>query len=74
MEGLTIKTIPFIKEEIDKIKTDYNVFNDYPIIYTLHKEKEAYIGETVNAFNRLHNHRLIAIILLMLKTDMILST
>ncbi|MCY8957370.1 DUF2075 domain-containing protein, partial [Bacillus cereus] len=23
-----------------------------------HKEKEAYIGETVNAFNRLHNHRL----------------
>ncbi|MEB9909176.1 DUF2075 domain-containing protein [Bacillus anthracis] len=58
MEGLTIKTIPFTKEEIDKIKTDYNVFNDYPIIYILHKEKEAYIGETVNAFNRLHNHRL----------------
>lgn len=33
MEGLTIKTIPFTIEEIDKIKTDYNVFNDYPIIY-----------------------------------------
>ena len=58
MEGLTIKTIPFTKEEIDKIKTDYNAFNDYPIIYILHKEKEAYIGETVNTFNRLHNHRL----------------
>ncbi|QKH04781.1 DUF2075 domain-containing protein (plasmid) [Bacillus cereus] len=58
MEGLTIKTIPFKKEEIDKIKTDYNDFNDYPIIYILHKEKEAYIGETVNAFNRLHRHRL----------------
>ncbi|PFX61677.1 ABC transporter permease [Bacillus wiedmannii] len=58
MEGLTIKTIPFTKEEIDKIKTDYNDFNDYPIIYILHKEKEAYIGETANAFNRLHTHRL----------------
>lgn len=58
MKDLLIKTIPFTKEEIDKIRTHYIEFNDYPIIYILHKQTEAYIGESVNAFNRLHSHRL----------------
>ncbi|MFF1289406.1 DUF2075 domain-containing protein [Bacillus thuringiensis] len=57
MKGLTIKTIPFKKEEIDKIQTNYKKFNNFPIIYILHKKNEAYIGETVNAYNRLHTHR-----------------
>ncbi len=51
----TIKEIPFNINEINKIKR-LNKGEDWPVVYILSGDKEAYVGETQNAYNRMKQH------------------
>ena len=50
-----IKQIPFTINEINKIK-ESNKGEDWPVVYILSDDKEAYVGETQNAYNRMKQH------------------
>lgn len=56
-ETIRLNYLPFNMNAIEKIKE--LGFNDYPVVYILHKHKAkptAYIGESVQIRNRLRNH------------------
>lgn len=46
--------VKFIKSEIEKIRDE--TFIDWPVVYFIHNENIAYIGETTNIYNRLLQH------------------
>lgn len=50
-----IETFNFKKERFNDIR-DYKFGRDWPVIYIIEGEKEAYIGETTSAFNRSKQH------------------
>lgn len=54
--GTTIKQIPFDTNGINRIKGSYKG-EDWPVVYILSGEKEAYVGETQNAYNRMRQHK-----------------
>lgn len=54
MTGLKIKQFKLDKQAIKQISDDYIV--DYPTVYLLNNDKEAYIGETVALKNRMRAH------------------
>lgn len=52
---MEIKTVEFTKDGIKSLeKVDKGT--DWPVVYIIHNDKEAYIGETCNAMNRLIQH------------------
>nr|WP_307991494.1 DNA/RNA helicase domain-containing protein [uncultured Niameybacter sp.] len=50
-----IKTFDYEKEQFDKIKK-YKYGKDWPVVYVLEGKKEAYVGETLHAYNRSQQH------------------
>ena len=50
-----IKTLPFKKESIKKIK-NFDFGRNWPVVYIIEDGKEAYIGETVSAYGRAKQH------------------
>lgn len=52
----TIKKYPFTKEGINDIKNKCSRGVDWPVVYILSGNKEAYIGETQSAYNRMNQH------------------
>lgn len=55
MSALELKAFAFEKESIDGIRNTEQFVN-YPVIYILNGQKEAYIGETVYFKNRMKAH------------------
>ena len=51
----TIKQIPFDANGINTIKGT-SQGEDWPVVYILSGDKEAYVGETQNAYNRMEQH------------------
>jgi len=50
------KKYTFNSEGISKIKSDPNKGQNWPVVYILSGEKEAYVGETNNAYKRMGQH------------------
>lgn len=50
-----IKTLPFSKEKLSDIK-NYEFGKNWPVVYILENGKEAYVGQTDNAFRRSKEH------------------
>jgi DUF2075 family protein/SOS-response transcriptional repressor LexA/DNA replication protein DnaC len=50
-----IVTFKYSKDSFDKIK-NYNFGRNWPVVYLLENKKEAYIGQTVNAYYRSKQH------------------
>lgn len=53
--GTKIKQFPFDANGINTIKGS-NKGEDWPVVYILSGKKEAYVGETQNAYNRMKQH------------------
>lgn len=52
---LDIKKFPFSKESFSQIK-EYKFGHDWPVVYVIENGKEAYVGETVHAYERSNQH------------------
>lgn len=50
-----VKRFEYDKDELDKIRR-YKYGKDWPVVYVLQGGKEAYVGETIHAYNRSHQH------------------
>ncbi|MEG0371837.1 MAG: DNA/RNA helicase domain-containing protein [Clostridium sp.] len=50
-----VKTFEYEKDSFEKIRR-YKYGKDWPVVYVLEGEKEAYIGETIHAYNRSQQH------------------
>lgn len=55
MSGIEVLSMPFKKGHINQISNTEQYLN-YPVIYVLNGNKEAYIGETVYFKNRMNAH------------------
>jgi DUF2075 family protein len=56
MTDFRIESFPFSGEAI-RVWVDSDEQNaDWPVVYTINNEEEIYIGETVNAASRMHQH------------------
>ena len=55
MSTIEILSWPFTKDSINQINNSEQFLN-YPVIYVLNSNKEAYIGETVYFKNRMRAH------------------
>ena len=55
MTAIEILSWPFIQESINQINNKEQYLN-FPVIYVLNGNKEAYIGETVYFKNRMKAH------------------
>lgn len=55
MTAIEILSWPFLQESINQINNKEQYLN-YPVIYVLNGNKEAYIGETVYFKNRMKVH------------------
>ena len=49
---MKIKSMPFDKETANKLSQN-DIARNWPVVYILNNRKEAYIGETTSASNRL---------------------
>lgn len=60
MSNVTFKTsieeYPFNKEGVVEIKNKCTKGQDWPVVYILSNDKEAYIGETQSVYNRMTQH------------------
>lgn len=52
----TIEQYPFSKDGINKLRFQSARGEDWPVVYILSGYKEAYIGETQSAFDRMNQH------------------
>ncbi len=52
---MKIKSMPFDKETANKLSQN-DIARNWPVVYILNNRKEAYIGETTSASNRLKQH------------------
>lgn len=50
-----VKTFEYEKDAFEKIRR-YKYGKDWPVVYVLEGDKEAYIGETIHAYNRSQQH------------------
>lgn len=50
-----VKTFQYKKEKLGKIER-YKYGQNWPVVYILEGKKEAYVGETINAYNRSKQH------------------
>lgn len=53
--GINIDEFKFRRDELDKIGKSLFGTN-WPVVYVLNNEEEAYVGETLDAKNRMHQH------------------
>ena len=51
-----IEQYPFDKDGINLLKDKSVHGEDWPVVYILSGNKEAYVGETQNAFERMNQH------------------
>lgn len=51
-----IQTYDFNSETPKNILEKQEKLNDWPVVYIIHNEKEAYVGETTNVIKRLEQH------------------
>lgn len=56
MTDFRVERIPFTASSIDTWQKADRVHNNWPVVYTISNKKQIYIGETVNAANRMHQH------------------
>lgn len=52
----TIEQYPFNRDGINELKVQSTHGEDWPVVYILSGDKEAYIGETQSAFDRMSQH------------------
>ncbi len=50
-----VKTFEYEKDSFEKIRR-YKYGKDWPVVYILKGDKEAYVGETIHAYNRSQQH------------------
>lgn len=56
MTDFRLESFPFTGEAV-RVWADSDELNaDWPVVYTIHNDKEIYIGETVNAASRMNQH------------------
>jgi DUF2075 family protein len=56
MTDFRLESFPFTGEAV-RVWADSEALNaDWPVVYTINNEQEIYIGETVNAASRMHQH------------------
>jgi len=53
---LSIKPLEFANSGIKGIQQEYYGKEKWPVVYIIHNDQEAYIGETVDAVSRISNH------------------
>lgn len=51
-----IEQFPFTEEGISELKNNSKHSEDWPVVYILNGDKEAYVGETQSAFDRMKQH------------------
>ena len=51
-----IEQFPFTEEGISELKINSKHSEDWPVVYILNGDEEAYIGETQSAFDRMKQH------------------
>ena len=51
-----IENYSFSEEGIDELKKMSKLVIDWPVVYILNGDKEAYIGETQSAVDRMNQH------------------
>lgn len=56
LSNTSLKKFPFTKSSLEDIKTKISKSQNWPVVYILQGEKEAYIGETNNAYKRMSQH------------------
>ncbi len=60
MTDFRLESFPFTGEAV-RVWADSEALNaDWPVVYTINSEQEIYIGETVNAASRMHQHLSVA--------------
>jgi DUF2075 family protein len=60
MTDFRLESFPFTGEAV-RVWADSEALNaDWPVVYTINNEQEIYIGETVNAASRMHQHLSVA--------------
>ena len=56
MTSFRIERIPFDADAINTWQQADRVHNNWPVVYTISGKNQIYIGETVNAATRMHQH------------------
>jgi len=56
MTGFQIEKIPFSSHALEAWVQADSRHNNWPVVYTISNKNEIYVGETINAFNRLQQH------------------
>jgi DUF2075 family protein len=56
MTGFQIEKIPFSSQALEAWLQADPRHNNWPVVYTISNKNEIYVGETINAFNRLQQH------------------
>lgn len=51
-----IEQFSFDKNGINKLRSDSKHYEDWPVVYILNGDKEAYVGETQSAYDRMNQH------------------
>lgn len=53
---MKINDVRFTIEDINSLSSN-KIWKNWPVVYILHNDKEAYIGETTSAYHRMKQHR-----------------
>ncbi|MDG2496843.1 MAG: DUF2075 domain-containing protein [Aquiluna sp.] len=56
MTGFRIERFPFDSSAIQVWQQANRVNNNWPVVYAINNDKQIYVGETVNAATRMHQH------------------
>lgn len=56
MTDFRVERIPFTSASIEAWQKADRLHNNWPVVYTISDKKQIYIGETVNAATRMHQH------------------
>ena len=56
MTDFRVERIPFTSASIDTWQKADRAHNNWPVVYTISDKNQIYIGETVNAATRMHQH------------------
>ena len=56
MTDFKIESLPFNAESVAELSLLDSMHRNWPVVYTLSNDKEIYVGETVNAANRMAQH------------------
>jgi DUF2075 family protein len=56
MTDFRLETFPFTGEAVNLWASSDELNGNWPVVYTINNDREIYIGETVNAASRMHQH------------------